>query len=76
MAPEFPRLRKQASDFEGAGVFGELIEADALGESVALGACEGFQGKLDAAVGAVLDCGMCNGRQGIEGSPLDDTVCY
>jgi hypothetical protein len=64
VGPEFAGLGKEAADFEGAGVLGELVEADALDQGLALGTGERFEGKLDAAVGAVLDRGMGDGRQG------------
>ena len=61
--PEFAGLREKAADFQGVGVFGELIEADALDQGLALRAGKCFERKLEAAVGAVLNCGMGNGRQ-------------
>lgn len=41
--PEFAGLKKAALKFESAGVFGELVEADAVNEGVALRAGEGLK---------------------------------
>jgi hypothetical protein len=60
--PKFPSLWVETAYFKSAGIFGELIETDAVNERVTLRAGQRFEREAGVAVGAVLDDGMGDGR--------------